>query len=254
MKVLFVRTMVMVAAIMMAIGCKKMSNTDAAPTTPSVPKDLPTQLLEGGYMWHSRGVTTGADGKDSSYMVTIADVLRVVSDTEIEVRSEINWGADTQVLYTYASSNDSEVVYAKNENFLTYKKQRNLLIWVRYNTTYYGVPGATSKWGELNKKQIDKERHWHYIYEHNMLHTTRENPDTLANAVVLYSELMYATTYLSGADSTGSIYEKFIFNNGPKQKNLSSRLKFMTEDNKIDIVDYTWNVSYVTDIHRYKTL
>lgn len=254
MRIHSLQLVVVLAAIVMVAGCKKSNNIEAAPTPPTVPSDLPTQVLDGGYMWHSIHTTTGISGKDSSYTVTTADVLTVVSDTEILVRSEINWSSDKQVGYKYTSSNDSEVVYSKNDNYLKYKKQRNLLIWVRYNIAYYGVPGATSKWGAENRKQIDTERRWHYTYEHNMLHTTRENSDTLANAVVICAELMNATSYLSGADSTGSIYEKFIFNNGPNQKNLATQLKYKKKSNEIDIVDYNWNVSYVAEIHRYKTL
>ncbi len=256
------RLLVILATTLLAIGCKKSSSPAPNPTRPPAPtktpapKDLPTKLLEGGYLWHRNAVTTGVDGKDSSYTETTADRIGVINDTEIQMWSQIDYKSSIQNNFEYVSSNDSEVVYVQKKATLTYKKKRNLLVWGRGSSPYYGVPGATKIWGEINKKRLDSERHWHYKYEHMMLHYKRENTDTLANAVVLFKLLLDDKLNLSGADSTGSIYEDYIYNPGPNDLNLTTRLEYRIRDNKIDYFNYNYYMSggYVVDIRKYTTL
>lgn len=260
MKIRSVHAMVLLAVILLALGCKKSNTLAPTPTVPPTstktpaPKDLPTKLLKGGYLWHRNVVMTGVDGKDSSYTETIADYISVVNDTEIQMRSEIDYNSSKQYRYEYVSSNDSEVVYENSGTTLTYKKKRNLLIWGSGKFAHYGVPGATQKWGEVNKKRMDSNRHWYYKYQHLMLHYSRENTDTLANAVVLFKALLDSNTYLSGADSTGSVYEDFFYNAGPNEVYIETILIYKMKENKIDYIDYGRTGTYAYDMTEYTSL
>ena len=239
------------AAITTGTSCKKSSTSAPIPT-----RVLNTNLLEGNYLWHKSGIMPGTDGKDSNYTTTLADGIRVLSDTELYFVSEIDYNNKSNNIYLFTSSNDSEIVYAKSGKTLTFKKKRNLLIWKLDKSTLFGVPDATSKWGNVNKKRMDTLRHWQYIYQYVMTPTaTIENSDTLANAAVLFRELLDNNTSLGGADSTGSIYEVFHMKAGPFVLNLGTRLQYWTKENKIDYLNRNnGGGSYVTIITKYKTL
>lgn len=260
MKIRTVQVWVLVATIVLAASCKKSDSRAPDPTVPATPtktpapKDLPTQLLEGGYLWHRAAVMTGVDGKDSSYTKTKGDYLHVVNDTVIQMRGDIDYAFNKTSRYEYVSSNDSEVVYENDGVPLTYKRKRNVLIWGSGSTAYYGVPGATQIWGDINKKRMDTDRHWHYEYEHYMYHYTRANMDTLGNAVVLFAALLDSNIYLTGADSTGSLYEDFFYNAGPNEVYIETRLLYQVKENTIEYIDYNRTGTYAIDRRQYTSL
>jgi hypothetical protein len=229
-----------VLAVLVAVGygCKKQSGVTPVVIHPAAPTNLPTRQMKGSYLWHE---TYWYGGSLKNDVITYA--IDVISDTAIKISKS---GSTGEAIYKYASSNDSEVVFYGSGSKITYKFNRNLIVWDRGGAVLYGVPGATAKWGALNRGLMHGNLHWHHMDVSNSSSDTVRYPDTVAYALALFSN-----GELTGADSTGCLFENYYYNSGPKEYISQGNIVYSVADDRVIVLNN--NVTPVSFFSPYAT-
>lgn len=121
-------------------GCKKRDN-------PPLTVRLPTHLLEGEYVWHGK-ITTWIDGKDSLVDGMVSDGIYVVDDTTLKMASDARqnyaWSGPG-IVYTYTTSNDTEVVYKNGGSTIKFNFVSGRVQWMRGGAVFLWCCGRLRK-------------------------------------------------------------------------------------------------------------
>lgn len=239
-------TALLVTALANMYGCRKREN-------PPLTVRLPTHLLEGEYVWHGK-ITTWIDGKDSLVDGMVSDGIYVVDDTTLKMASDARqnyaWSGPS-IVYTYSSSNDTEVVYKKGGSSIAFNFVSGRVKWTQGTSVFYGVAGASEKWKGLSDVYLERERNWrctkrYYLAPLN--DTTVPLPDRYASAFSLFAEFSgenrSALTF-GGADSTAAFYFVYEYSAGPNKLSTTGEIRYYFNGDSVGM-EYTYPVSFPT--------
>jgi hypothetical protein len=224
-------------------GCNKQKKVDAIPPSTYTMPDLPSEDLEGKYLWHGT-IYTYINGKDTVEDGVIVDGIDVKNDTVLLINSMVDYNSNQQPVYKCTAYNDSEIVFSLSTSTITYKVNQNLIVWKRGASILYGVPGQTARWTPVHALHLEENRLWGRTKNYYKIYssggdTTISPPDTTGSTFLLFKSISGEDKdYMlrgGAADSTGAIYHSHEYNAGPNEVHLTGTIRYIVANDSISI-------------------